>query len=693
MTIHSAGSSIPNRGYLPQHGFNADTNFRSLVLHNPFLFRVYTPKERSPFFDDTDPYFLAPKFNDRYARSPVEIRNHQQFIDEWNLNYADVAKHMEWTTRIRSPFISTSLSFAWCIWDALRRFHQGVKKDVQVAIIDGRTIADRAATAVELLELSSPHERNKEYWKWHRFSTESQSVLVHGSIPGTAVLASIPLLAILRHLPSYFLRPGFHALSAENPLIGIGWDYMEKKSTFRRFCRDMSNGFHSLDTEERLADSTAGSLALALAFLRPWFHRTVDVDCDQAVQTLVGLASIIAQWPGQPWVHERPEIHDLTLAMALTLCQELREKHGLQMKGEVSRLQGVVDELHEVVREYEVKFNSWGKRTKANYSRKPAPTLFINPHVPVFSPPVPIRVQTPLTPPDTPKSSSSTSWLAVPSASIGRSTETRDVAADPSLHSGPKDKKTSNLGIPTTPLTAAAAASINAIASQSLTPPTHHEFSDIASIPSDTLTPRARPSSIALTPPFVQPQHPHTPFFALSDIRPEEIPLPPSPLQHDRLASVQEEENLILSPSSFADDDSWTIILSQTDDFDSDSDDHTQVDEDVTYRKELHDSVATLRESSEVSPPGSPTLVMAPLPAATSPEVEGFKYLPPRPRSGIFSEPLEFDYTQIDTVKERFRRPTRFLETAGCLVTGFLVGAFITVAIFSPQRRMIIHLT
>lgn len=57
-----------------------------------------------------------------------------------------------------SPFISTSFSFAWCIWDALRRFHQGVKKDVQVAVIDARAIADRAMTAVELLEMSSPNE-------------------------------------------------------------------------------------------------------------------------------------------------------------------------------------------------------------------------------------------------------------------------------------------------------------------------------------------------------------------------------------------------------------------------------------------------------------------------------------------------------------------------------------------------------
>jgi len=143
-------------GILPQHGFHSDTKLQSLLAQNPYLFRVYTPKERFPLFDKTDPYFVAPKYNDKYARSPVEIRNHQHFINECNVDYTDVANHMDWTTRVTSPFISTSLSFAWCIWDAVRRFHHGVKKDVEVAIIDGRAIADQAATAIELLELSSP---------------------------------------------------------------------------------------------------------------------------------------------------------------------------------------------------------------------------------------------------------------------------------------------------------------------------------------------------------------------------------------------------------------------------------------------------------------------------------------------------------------------------------------------------------
>lgn len=155
MTVQSSAYASESE-ILPQHGFRLNTKLQSLLPQNPYLFRVHTPRGRFPLLDNTDPYFLAPKYNDEYARSPVEIRDYQRLIKEYNVVYTDVAKHMDWTTRVTSPFISTSLSFAWCIWDAVRRFHQGVKKDIQVAIIDGRAIAGQAATAIELLELSSP---------------------------------------------------------------------------------------------------------------------------------------------------------------------------------------------------------------------------------------------------------------------------------------------------------------------------------------------------------------------------------------------------------------------------------------------------------------------------------------------------------------------------------------------------------
>ena len=144
--------------YLPQYGFGPTLDFADLVGCNQFLFRVYTPKERSPFFDDTEPFFIAPKFDERYRNvTPGGLKDWE--LDGRaavaNATYQDVARHMTWTTRSSSPYISTSFSPIWSIWEAVRRYHHGVKQDVEIAIIDAHAVADRAITAVSLLSKAS----------------------------------------------------------------------------------------------------------------------------------------------------------------------------------------------------------------------------------------------------------------------------------------------------------------------------------------------------------------------------------------------------------------------------------------------------------------------------------------------------------------------------------------------------------
>jgi len=142
---------------LPQSGFKDETDFDSLSQSNRFLFRVYTPKERSPFCDETDPYFVAPKYDEVFARSPEDLPN-VRFSETLVGTYEDVVTHLEWTTRSKSPYISTSFSFGWAIWEAVRRFHSGMKKDVEIAIIDANALGGRAATAVQLLHKSSEEQ-------------------------------------------------------------------------------------------------------------------------------------------------------------------------------------------------------------------------------------------------------------------------------------------------------------------------------------------------------------------------------------------------------------------------------------------------------------------------------------------------------------------------------------------------------
>lgn len=139
---------------LPQYGFGPELGFDTLVQNNPFIFRVYTPKSsesvnRTP--EPSQPYFVGQKFDETYtlAAEPLPTK---QCIDA-STTYDDVVGHMDWTRRSSSPYISTSFSFTWSIWEALRRYHLNLKHDVEIAVIDGRALSEYryAVTAVQLL--------------------------------------------------------------------------------------------------------------------------------------------------------------------------------------------------------------------------------------------------------------------------------------------------------------------------------------------------------------------------------------------------------------------------------------------------------------------------------------------------------------------------------------------------------------
>lgn len=147
---------------LPQYGFSSEFSFDSLVQDNPFLFRVYTPKSHSQIFDNaTEPYFVGQKFNEYFTRAAEQL-NDSSFASGESVasacTYRDVAQHMDWTQRHMSPFISTTFSFVWAIWEATRRYRVGLKHDVEIAVIDARKLAGRAATALELLRKGTPRE-------------------------------------------------------------------------------------------------------------------------------------------------------------------------------------------------------------------------------------------------------------------------------------------------------------------------------------------------------------------------------------------------------------------------------------------------------------------------------------------------------------------------------------------------------
>ena len=146
------------RNALPQYGFGPDVAFEQLVESNPFLFRLHTPKESSPFYDNTEPYFVGQAFTDNVNSAAFSASSVSPYRPPSTYTYADVSRHMDWTTRSSSPFVSTSFSFAWAIWEATRRYHRGMKHSIQIAVIDAKAVCGKAVTAVELLRQGLPKE-------------------------------------------------------------------------------------------------------------------------------------------------------------------------------------------------------------------------------------------------------------------------------------------------------------------------------------------------------------------------------------------------------------------------------------------------------------------------------------------------------------------------------------------------------
>lgn len=151
---HATSPTSPSDSSLPQYGFGAEVAFDALIDTNPFLFRVYTPRQSastSPSAsDDPDsPYFLA----QRFENDPLASLSKQS-----PATYADVTHHMDLATKSTSPFVSSSFSFAWALWEAVRRYHGNMKHDVEIAVIDARLVADKAVTAIDLLRKSKAKE-------------------------------------------------------------------------------------------------------------------------------------------------------------------------------------------------------------------------------------------------------------------------------------------------------------------------------------------------------------------------------------------------------------------------------------------------------------------------------------------------------------------------------------------------------
>lgn len=615
--------------------FGTCADFDILVKNNHFLFRVYTPRERSPFFDDTDPFFIAPKFDERYNRSPLELSH-----NDYRGTYDDVVKHMDWTSRHSSSFISTSFSFTWSIWEALRRYYIGMKKDIHIAVIDASAVSGRAVMATELLRKGDPSERKNKYWKWYRFSQESQSVLVYELIPSTAVLASIPLPSLLEKLPSYFLQLEIPHPLQDNSLAAVTWNYAERKQTYRQFCRNMSTRFLQLSPEARLLDTTTGSVRLALAFLRPWFHKCVVDDFQMATVTLCALAFSIAQWPGQWWAQEHLEIYELIRAMVLSVAEEIRVKQQSIAVVELTRLQDMITEIKEA-REVE------GRLAAANANRLQgeitelevvvkmeqrylsAETDRLRGTISELEEAVK-KYESELSSRDTKKPAHHLTPLIIPPP-LGQPSVT---TSHPFMLAPPSSLSSSNPRKIPTPIT----------------PPTSPIHSTAPTFPIETFNvPASSPTEICDLPTPIESVPPSP-----------TIQSPPSPVQ----SSLADEEELLITFPSAREELNISPLLSTP----------------LLSTPPALPSNKVSPESSLLVEPPMPTEAKSPLPVLEPLHLELDDIFIP---DHVPSVPFHPSTRQI-------RKSSTLAETASCLVTGFLFGAFITLCLLSPQRRTLL---
>ncbi|KAJ3931874.1 MAG: hypothetical protein NXY57DRAFT_175393 [Lentinula lateritia] len=367
-TANLTKSSFDESRFLPQFGFDSDVTFESISRYHRYLFRIYTPKSL-PAVEDDSIFFVGARFNNTFApQTPVMSEMYSSSCAPLieTATYEDCVQHLSWETRSSSPFISATFNFAWALWDAVRRFRGGMKHDVEIAVIDAAALSGKAVTTMQLLRRSPSSEkrRHPRHRKWCRFAQESQSVLIHGSIPRSAVLASVPLRIIVQNLPSYFLQTPSSSRNIRPPIDPpferiLAWDPIgQKNASFRRFCQEMGDRFKRMPYHTRVREIAIGSVRLAITLLDPWFHRTVmHGDIHSAVTRIRELSALIAHWPEQPGSRDYSEMASLMKALILLLAEEVQDSSSRTRQiatEEVLHLQRIVDDLLDVVRGHKV---------------------------------------------------------------------------------------------------------------------------------------------------------------------------------------------------------------------------------------------------------------------------------------------------------------------------------------------------
>ncbi|KIY64450.1 hypothetical protein CYLTODRAFT_425208 [Cylindrobasidium torrendii FP15055 ss-10] len=105
----------------------------------------------------------------------------------------------------KSPFLSTSASFLWCMWEAGRRAAQCGRKadEIHILVLDASPL-EREGSLRWLNNVDAPYRQWFLGTQFYTWIDNSKEVLVKYAIPSYSILGRVNYVDIQRNSPSFF---------------------------------------------------------------------------------------------------------------------------------------------------------------------------------------------------------------------------------------------------------------------------------------------------------------------------------------------------------------------------------------------------------------------------------------------------------------------------------------------------------
>jgi hypothetical protein len=291
-------------------------SFDATVRYHRFLYRVHNTTSDSPLDDELG--FIATTFQRNASDSTLLHLRRRPASDIDDLRDKAV-KHVgrcsptvssSDMSAMWSPFVSTSFSLPYALWEASRR------SDSSISIIDGHMLLGCAWLALELLGVQYDTERH--------LANESQEVLVWANVPRKAILASSPWKMLLNALPPWAIDLKYHIR-------------FHRYTTSRQCCNAFINAAASteddsdLDSPESLSEVVEKAMILMADAKANASNSTTRTELRYHADMVTDFATYLHSWP--TWIRGELMSTDIREAIGMEVKKELNvHQHRVRIK-------------------------------------------------------------------------------------------------------------------------------------------------------------------------------------------------------------------------------------------------------------------------------------------------------------------------------------------------------------------------